>query len=57
VKPSLEELRLLIGTAERLERAKSSFSLFRDGFPVGSIIEMSGPGKTEGVKGRECFIY
>lgn len=47
VKPSLQELRHLIGAVENLERERSSFSFFREGFPKGSIIEMSGPGKTE----------
>ena len=47
VKPSLQELRHLIGAVENLERERSSFSFFQDGFPKGSIIEMSGAGKTE----------
>lgn len=46
-KPSLEELRQLIGSAQHLERERSDFTLFREGFPKGSIIEISGHGKTE----------
>jgi len=47
VKPSLQELRQLIGAVEHLERERNSFSLFPEGFPKGCIIELSGPGKTE----------
>ena len=47
VKPSLDELRQLIGSSESYEKAKSSFSLFSDGFPLGAVIEISGTGKTE----------
>lgn len=47
VKPSLQELRQLIGSVETLQRERSSFSLFQEGFPKGCIIELAGPGKTE----------
>lgn len=47
VKPSLEELRQLIGQTQRLEREKRSFSLFPEGFPKAALIEVSGYGKTE----------
>lgn len=47
VKPSLQELRQLIGAVEHVERERSSFALFQKGFPKGSIIEVCGPGKTE----------
>lgn len=46
-KPSLEELRQLIGSSQLLQREKSDFSLFQEGFPKGSIIELCGVGKTE----------
>lgn len=46
-KPSLQELRHLIGAVGNLERARSSFAFFPEGFPKGSIIELTGPGKTE----------
>lgn len=47
VKPSLQELRHLIGAVENQDRERSSFSLFPEGFARGSILELSGPGKTE----------
>lgn len=47
VKPSLQELRQLIGAVEHVERERSSFALFQEGFPKGAIIEVSGSGKTE----------
>jgi hypothetical protein len=47
LKPSIDELRQLIGSSESYEKEKSSFSLFSEGFPLGAIVEISGTGKTE----------
>lgn len=47
VRPSIAELRELIGAQEMPVREKSAFSLFPEGFPKRTLIEMAGVGKTE----------
>lgn len=47
VKPSIAELRELIGAQETPLREKSAFTLMPEGLPKRSLIELTGPGKTE----------
>lgn len=53
VKPTLAELRQLIGAVETVERARHTFSIYPDGLPQGTLIEVAGSGKTEFVA---CFL-
>ncbi len=50
-KPTIAELRQMIdqmiGSGENLRKERSSFSLYPEGFSLGSIIEITGRGKTE----------
>ncbi len=46
-KPTIAELRQMIGSRENQLRERSSFSLYPEGFSVGSVIEITGRGKTE----------
>lgn len=47
VKPTIAELRLLIGASPADNRPRNSFSLYPAGFYTGSFIELTGPSKTE----------
>lgn len=47
VKPSLAELRQLIGATQWTDRPRQSFSLYPEGFFTGSFIELTGPQRTE----------
>lgn len=46
-KPSIAELRQLIGATKHEDRPRHSFSLFPAGFLPGSLIELTGPRRTE----------
>jgi hypothetical protein len=50
IKPSLQELRQLVGAlgaVDESQRKKSAFSLFQGGFHLGSFVEIFGAGKTQ----------
>lgn len=47
VKPSIAELRELIGAVKYQDKESSSFSLYPEGFRPGTLIEITGQGKTE----------
>ena len=47
VKPSLAELRELMGASAMQARPRHYCSLYPDGFSVGSLVELTGTGKTE----------
>ena len=47
VKPSIQELRELIGGVGSFNKKRRSCSFYEEGFSVGSIVEITGPGKTE----------
>jgi hypothetical protein len=47
VKPTIAQLREMIGASENQVREKSSFSLYPNGFSEGSIVEITGYGKTQ----------
>ncbi|MBL7543311.1 MAG: hypothetical protein JNL11_05815 [Bdellovibrionaceae bacterium] len=47
VKPSLAELRLLIGATSQTPRPRQPFSLYPAGFFLGSFVELSGSQRTE----------
>lgn len=47
VKPTIQELRALIGATQQESRPRNSFSLYPDGFFTGSFIELTGASKTE----------
>ncbi len=49
VKPTIEELRELIGGVHSHSKARSSFSLYPDGFALGSVTELVGAGKTHAI--------
>jgi hypothetical protein len=49
VKPTIEELRQLIGSGSIDNKERSSFSLYPKGFQVGSITEICGSGKSQAV--------
>ncbi len=47
VKPTIAQLREMIGANENQIKERSSFSLYPDGFSQGSIVEITGRGKTQ----------
>ena len=47
VKPTIAQLREMIGASENQLKERSSFSLYPEGFSQGSIVEVTGPGKTQ----------
>ncbi len=47
MKATIAELRQLIRASENQLKERSSFSLYQDGFSLGSVIEITGRGKTE----------
>jgi hypothetical protein len=49
VKPTIEELRELIGGVISDNKERSSFSLYPQGFVTGTIIELIGSGKTQSI--------
>lgn len=46
-KPSIAELRQMIGALSSTERPRQSFSLYPEGFFTHSLIELTGPQRTE----------
>ncbi len=46
-KPTIAELRQMIGSSENQIKERSDFSLYPTGFSLGSVIEITGSGKTE----------
>ena len=47
VKPTLAQLRELIGAVQTQARERHHFSIYPEGLPQGSLIEIAGSGKTE----------
>lgn len=47
VKPTIAELRELIGATKQDDRPRHSFSLYPDGFTMGCFVELTGPQRTE----------
>ena len=47
VKPTIAELRQMIGASENQLQERSQFSLYPEGFSLGSVVEITGRGKTE----------
>jgi hypothetical protein len=49
IKPTIQELKDLIGDKRSYDNHRSVFSIYPDGFSLGSIIEICGSGKTKAI--------